>query len=74
MTQVLRRVVDGEQSLLFVTVFYGQPLTYLWEDDIGEVHTIPQGEGGEQGDPLMPLLFCLGQHPELTAVSAELET
>ena len=20
------------------------------------VHTIPQGEGGEQGDPLMPLL------------------
>ena len=19
-------------------------------------------EGGEQGDPLMPLLFCLGQH------------
>ena len=30
----------------------------LWEDDGGEVHTIPQGEGGEQGNPLMPLLFC----------------
>ena len=26
------------------------------------VHTIDQGEGGEQGDPFMPLLFSLGQH------------
>ena len=33
---------------------------------VNEVHTIPQGEGGEQGDPLMPLLFCLGQHPALS--------
>ena len=32
-----------------------------------------QGEGGEQGDPLMPLLFCLGQHPALSAASAQLE-
>ena len=44
----------------------------FWEDDVGEVHIIPQGEGGEQGDPLMPLLFCLGQHPALAAVSAGL--
>ena len=29
----LRRVVDGEQILLFVGAFYGQPSTYLWEDD-----------------------------------------
>ena len=42
------------------------------EDDVGEVHIIPQGEGGEQGDPLMPLLFRLGQHPALAAVSAGL--
>ena len=35
---------------------------FVWEDDTGEVHTIPQGEG-EQGDPLMPLLFCLGPTP-----------
>ena len=39
-----------------------------------QVHTIPQGEkGGGQGDPLMPLLFCLGQHPALTAVTAALK-
>ena len=26
---------------------------------------IRQGEGGEQGDPLMPLLFSLGVHNSL---------
>ena len=69
----LRCVVDGEQILPFVRAFCGQPSTYLWEDDGGEVHTIPQGEGGEQRDISMPLLFCLGQHPALSAVSAQLE-
>ena len=29
----------------------------LGEDDVGDVHQVAQGEGGEQGDPLMPLLF-----------------
>ena len=33
-----------------------------WEDDFGETHTISQGEGGEHGDAMMPLLFSLGQH------------
>ena len=32
---------------------------------MGEVHETVQGEGGEQGDPLMPLLFSLGQHARL---------
>ena len=73
MMECLSRVVDEEQILPLVRAFYGQPLTYLWEDDCGEVHTIPQGEGGEQGDPFMPLLFCLGQHPALSAASAQLE-
>ena len=36
---------------------------YVAEDASG-VNTIPQGGGGEQGDPLMPLLFSLGQHSE----------
>ena len=35
--------------------------------DDGEVHKIPQGEGGEQGDPMMPLLYSLGQHRALEA-------
>ena len=45
---------------------------YLWEDDAGTVHRIPQGEGGEQGDDLMPLLFCLGQHRALEAAQRQL--
>ena len=36
------------------------------------VHTIHQGEGGEQGDPLMPLLFCVGQHSALEAIQRRL--
>ena len=39
--------------------------------DEGTAHRIPQGEGGEQGDALMPL-FALGQHEALQAVSRQL--
>ena len=56
----------------FVSMFYGTASTYLWEDDEGTTHKIVQGEGGEQGDAMMPLLFSLGQHPALEAVQAQL--
>ena len=36
-------------------------------------HTVRQGEGGEQGDALMPLLFALGQHRALVAIQSELQ-
>ena len=35
---------------------------------MGITQYISQGEGGEQGDPLMPLLFALGQHRALEAI------
>ena len=35
---------------------------------MGTTQYIPQGEGGEQGDPLMPMLFALGQHRALAAI------
>ena len=39
------------QTLLpFVREFYGEPSEYLWTDDGGTTHHIPQGEGGEQGE------------------------
>ena len=56
----LLSVERGEQLLPFVGSFY--------EDEMGTNHRILQGEGGEQGDPLMPLLFSLGQHRALTAI------
>ena len=40
--------------------------------DFGEVHHVHQGEGGEQVDPLMPMLFNHGQHRALVAVQSKL--
>ena len=36
------------------------------------MHDVHQGEGGEQGDALMPALFALGQHQALVAVHDQL--
>ena len=68
----LAEVEGGSAVLPFVHLFYSAPSSYLWEDDGGVVHSIQQGEGGEQGDALMPLLFCVGQHSALEAVQASL--
>ena len=51
---------------------YDSPSTSIWEDEVGDVRHVCQGEGGEQGDTLMPLLFSLGQHQEMVAVQASL--
>ena len=72
MLRGLLRMENGDQILPFVRCFYGRPSMYLWEDKLGETHQIPQGEGGEQGDPLMPMLFSLGQHPALEAAQSRL--
>ena len=38
-----------------------------------EVRKVVQGEGCEQGDPLMPLLFSLGQHRAFVLIQAQLK-
>ena len=59
------RLTVGTRSCRpFVRHLYGRPSTHLWEE-MGEVDEIAQGEGGEQGDPWMPILFSLGQHAAL---------
>ena len=35
-------------------------------------HEIRQGEGGEQGDAMIPLLYALGQHQALRSVQSQL--
>ena len=70
--EALHRMPDGDVILPFVLQFYGRPSTHLWEDEEGVVREIQQGEGGEQGDPLMPALFALGQHQALVAVQETL--
>ena len=72
MLEGVLRIENGDQILPFVRMFYGNPSTYLWEDEMGVVQHIPQGEGGEQGDPLMPMLFALGQHQALVQTQARL--
>ena len=65
MLQGLKDAPGCERALPFVLQFYGRPSTYLWEDDCAVVHEITQGEGGEQGDPLMPALYALGVKSQL---------
>ena len=66
------RSMEGCDALLpFVSQFYGSLPTYLWEDEERGVHEI-RGEGGEQGDALMPALFSLRQHGALEAIQARL--
>jgi hypothetical protein len=61
-------------SLLpFVAMFYGHTSEYYWTNEDAEVWSIEQGDGGEQGDPLMPALFALGQHPALVSADEKLE-
>ena len=65
-------VDGGSAALPFVRMFYGAPSEYLWEDSGGATHRIPQGEGGQQGDALMPLLFAVSQHSALEAAGTQL--
>ena len=53
---------SGRVSVLpFVRQFYAEP-SYFKTDDYGVTYSIHQGEGGEQADTLMPMLYSSGQH------------
>ena len=45
---------------------------FVWTDDSGQQHDVTQGEGGEQGDALMPALFCLAMRPALEEIQQRL--
>ena len=72
MLGALRNLPTANVILPFVSMFYGKKSTYLWTDEESIVHYIEQGDGGEQGDPLMPALFALGQHAALVAAKEKL--
>ena len=72
MLEGLLKMDRGDEIFPFVRCFYCSPPTDLWEDEMGMSHEIAQGEGGEQGDPLMPMLFALGLHPALRAAQARM--
>ena len=60
------------QLLPFARLFYGQASAYCWWDAAGNLREIPQSEGCEQGDPLAPALFALGQHESLARAAETL--
>ena len=53
-------------------MWYGRDSCFLWTDAEGVVHEVWQGEGGEQGDPLMPALYALAQHDSLARARSQL--
>ena len=69
MLRGLKEMDQGDRVPLFLKRSYGQPSSHIWEDEVGEVQDIPQGEGGDQGDPFMPLLFSLALHPSLRSAA-----
>ena len=72
MMSKLYSVPELRGLLPFVRSTYAHPKSYRWQDAVGVTHQVHQVEGGEQGDPLMPLLFSLAIHDALMAVKAEL--
>ena len=71
--QKLRNEPTLQALLPLVRSLYSTASTFLWVDDAGVAHEIRQGEGGEQGDPLMSALYALGQHEALRQATAELQ-
>ena len=54
MLEALRTHEPLTGLLPFAAMFYGQASRYVYYDEAGVRHEVLQGEGGEQGDPLMP--------------------
>ena len=73
MLQKLLEVPRLRRLLPFVRKSYNAPSCYSWADSEGRVHQIWQHEGGEQGDPLMPLLFSLAIHNALEEVRGQMQ-
>ena len=73
MLRALARTPTAHRLLPFVMLAYGQQSRYLWRDDEGTCHEVLQGEGGEQGDALMPALFSLGLADALREAQAQLQ-
>jgi hypothetical protein len=72
MLSKLHQTPVARDALPFVRLAYAYDSEYTWEDEEGEFSKITQAEGGEQGDPLMPLLFCLGTHDALDHINSQL--
>ena len=72
MLEFLLQMDGWDHTIPFVRIFYGGPFTHLWEDEMGTIQYIPQGEGVEQGDPLCQCSAHWGQHGSLVATQEQM--
>ena len=73
MLERLMHMPTAQAMLPFVRLSCGTPSRYSWVDAGGRQRFVTQAEGGEQGDPLMPLLFSIGIHGALEEVASSTE-
>ena len=69
----LSKMPEARKLLPFVRLSYAGVSSYTWFDEKGERHVVNQAEGGEQGDPLMPLLFSIGMQGALEHHAGQLQ-
>ena len=72
MLAALHARLELRSLLLYARQFCGTASAYTWTDGHGVSHHVAQAEGGEQGDPLMPALYSLAQHPALEEAQGQL--
>ena len=72
MLGLLIRMPNATPLTPFVKLSYASPSGYSWFDDAGTRRRVMQAEGGEQGDPLMLLLFSIGIQGALEEVAEAL--
>ena len=68
----LAALPTAHRLIPFALMSCGDVSSFVWTDDSGSAHEIHQGEGGEQGDALMPALFCLGMDAGLRDAASQL--
>jgi len=66
-TKKVKQIKHAHELFPFVHSAYSSPSSLFWGDKI-----IQSAEGVQQGDPLGPLLFCLGIHQMCTQLEAEI--
>ena len=72
MLSKLDSLPKARAMLPFFCLSYGKPSRYSWGHESGDTWFVVQAEGGEQGDPLMPMLFALGIRDALAGAKSEL--
>ena len=73
MSDSLDELPAAREMIPFLRMFYGQQSKFFVNGADDDVFEVLQGEGGEQGDALMPALFSVGLNLALRNARSSLE-